>query len=157
MLRIYCPISTDHRVAMQALTLTYFIVTSALDLVIRAHRKNENFTPDRSFGSIVTLVLSTITIWPIVLLLKEFTGVSPIMISCYSAHLRWCQQSATRNLTQLEEFRQQDGDPKSPRNPFQHASWMPNLLTVLCAPPGFSWLDGPGIATEDKRKVQPSV
>jgi palmitoyltransferase ZDHHC9/14/18 len=30
-------------------------------------------------------------------------------------------------------------------------------MAVLCRPVGFSWLDGHGIVTEDKREVNPGV
>lgn len=30
-------------------------------------------------------------------------------------------------------------------------------MAVLCRPQGFSWLNGSGIATEDKREVNPGM
>ena len=30
-------------------------------------------------------------------------------------------------------------------------------MYMLCRPPGFSWLDARGIATEDKRQVNPGL
>lgn len=49
------------------------------------------------------------------------------------------------------------GSGPTPPNPFSHGSWRHNLAYVLCRPPGYSWLDGGAIATEDKRTVNPGM
>ncbi|PSR83072.1 hypothetical protein PHLCEN_2v5876 [Hermanssonia centrifuga] len=45
----------------------------------------------------------------------------------------------------------------TPPNPFSHGNWRRNLLYVLCRPPGYSWLDFPALATEDKREINPGL
>lgn len=45
----------------------------------------------------------------------------------------------------------------APPNPFSHGSWRRNLVYMLCRPAGQSWLDARGIATEDKREVNPGL
>ena len=45
----------------------------------------------------------------------------------------------------------------APPNPFSHGNWRRNLLYVLCRPPGYSWLDFPTVATEDKREINPGL
>ena len=45
----------------------------------------------------------------------------------------------------------------APPNPFSHGSWKRNLAYVLCRPVGYSWLDPTGIATEDKRAINPGM
>jgi palmitoyltransferase ZDHHC9/14/18 len=44
-----------------------------------------------------------------------------------------------------------------PPNPFSHGTWRRNITAILCRPQGFSWLNSSGIATEDKREVNPGM
>ena len=46
-------------------------------------------------------------------------------------------------------------DGPAPPNPFSHGSWRKNLVYMLCRPTGYSWLHARGIATEDRRDVNP--
>lgn len=45
----------------------------------------------------------------------------------------------------------------TPPNPFSHGNWRRNLFYVLCRPVGYSWLDASGLATEDKREINPGL
>ncbi|KAF6763826.1 DHHC palmitoyltransferase-domain-containing protein, partial [Ephemerocybe angulata] len=44
-----------------------------------------------------------------------------------------------------------------PPNPFSHGSWRKNFVAVLCRPQPLSWLDAAGVATEDRRDVNPGL
>jgi len=125
------------------LTMTYIIVTCALHLYFLAVRRKIDFREalKQGPGSAVAFAISVIVLWPVLALL--------------SYHLRLL----ILNVTTIEQIRNQAHktvtDGPAPPNPFSHGRWTRNFAYVLCRPAGFSWLDGHGIATQDKREVNP--
>jgi len=65
------------------------------------------------------------------------------------------------NVTTIEQIRNQAHKSvvpgPAPPNPFTFGSWRNNFAHVLCRPAGFSWIDAHGLATEDKRRVNPGL
>jgi palmitoyltransferase ZDHHC9/14/18 len=65
------------------------------------------------------------------------------------------------NITTIEQIRNQAHKTlvpgPAPPNPFSHGSRRRNFLVVLCRPPGFSWLNGSNISTQDGREVNPGM
>ncbi|KLO18546.1 hypothetical protein SCHPADRAFT_819513 [Schizopora paradoxa] len=127
------------------LTLILVICTSALHLVIQAHRDNISATASirKGAGSAVVFVMSSIVIWPVGGLLGY--------------HIRLL----VLNLTTIEQIRNTahksltNGPP--PPNPFALGNWRRNLAEMLCRPRGNSWLDASAPATEDKRGPNPGA
>jgi len=127
------------------LTLVLIMVTSALHLYLLTAKENMNFKHaiGHAVGSVVAFALSVVVVWPVAALLVY--------------HLRLL----VLNATTIEQLRNQAHKAvvsgPAPPNPFSHGSWRHNLTYVLCRPIGYSWLDGPGMATEDKRLVNPGM
>ncbi|KAF7440631.1 Eukaryotic peptide chain release factor GTP-binding subunit [Pleurotus ostreatus] len=127
------------------LTLILIIVTSALHLWWLTQREHLDFRHalNRGAGSAVVFCLSIAIIWPVAALL--------------SYHLRLL----LLNITTIEQIRNQAHKTLvpdvAPPNPFTHGSWRRNFVAILCRPAGYSWLNGPGIATEDKRDINPGL
>ncbi|KAK7467297.1 Eukaryotic peptide chain release factor GTP-binding subunit [Stygiomarasmius scandens] len=127
------------------ITLVLIICTSALHLYLVTRKEHVNFrhalSNNRGAGSAAVFSLSILVIWPVAAL--------------FSYHLRLL----VLNITTIEQIRNQAHKTlvpgPAPPNPFSHGSWRRNVLAVLCRPPGYSWLDASGIATEDKREVNP--
>ncbi|KDQ60932.1 hypothetical protein JAAARDRAFT_125489 [Jaapia argillacea MUCL 33604] len=127
------------------LTLCMVIVTSAIHLYLLTRLDHFDFKHalDHGAGSAVAFILSVLVIWPVTALLLY--------------HMRLL----LLNVTTIEQIRNQahkslSSEP-APPNPFSHGSWRKNLISVMCRPAGLSWLDFPGIATEDKRRINPGV
>ncbi|TFK62543.1 hypothetical protein BDN72DRAFT_776950 [Pluteus cervinus] len=127
------------------LTLILIICTSALHLWLLTQREGIDFRHALSEapGSAIVFCLSIAVIWPVAALL--------------SYHMRLL----LLNITTIEQIRNQAHKTlvpgPAPPNPFSYGSWRHNLLAVLCRPGGPSWLNAPGIATEDKREVNPGM
>ncbi|KAL7283614.1 hypothetical protein ACG7TL_003049 [Trametes sanguinea] len=129
------------------MTLILVICTTALHLYLLTRKFHMSFRQaigtSQGVGSAVAFCISIIVIWPVLALL--------------SYHLRLL----LLNVTTIEQIRNQahkslvPGPP--PPNPFSHGSWRRNLVYMLCRPAGYSWLDARGIATEDKREVNPGL
>ncbi|TFK42307.1 DHHC palmitoyltransferase-domain-containing protein [Crucibulum laeve] len=127
------------------ITLILIIVTSALHLFLLTRRENLDFRNalGRGAGSAVAFCLAIAVIWPVAALL--------------SYHMRLL----LLNVTTIEQIRNQAHKTlvpgPAPPNPFSHGSWRRNLVAILCRPQGYSWLNASGVATEDKREVNPGV
>ncbi|THU82612.1 zf-DHHC-domain-containing protein [Dendrothele bispora CBS 962.96] len=127
------------------LTLVLIICTSAIHLYLVTRREHVDFrhalSGSQGGGSAAVFCLSILIIWPVAALL--------------SYHLRLL----VLNITTIEQIRNQAHKTlvpgPAPPNPFSHGTWRRNALAVLCRPQGYSWLDPSGIATEDKREVNP--
>ncbi|KAI0333522.1 hypothetical protein GY45DRAFT_1244428 [Cubamyces sp. BRFM 1775] len=129
------------------MTLILVICTSAIHLYLLTRKYNLSFRQglrtSQGIGSAVAFLISIIVIWPVLALL--------------SYHFRLL----LLNVTTIEQIRNQahkslvPGPP--PPNPFSHGNWRRNLVYMLCRPPGYSWLNARGIATEDKREVNPGL
>lgn len=125
------------------LTMMYIIVTCALHLYFLTTRRHISFRKalEEGAGSAVAFSMSLVVIWPVLALL--------------SYHLRLL----VLNVTTIEQIRNQAHKTvtagPAPPNPFSHGRWTRNFAYVLCRPSGYSWLDGHGIATQDKREVNP--
>ncbi|EJD05926.1 uncharacterized protein FOMMEDRAFT_18155 [Fomitiporia mediterranea MF3/22] len=127
------------------LTLCLMICTSALHLVIQAHR--EHITAASSLhkgaGSAVVFALSAIVVWPVGGLLGY--------------HVRLL----LLNLTTIEQIRSSAHKSivrgPAPPNPFALGSWRHNLAEMLCRSQGMSWLSASEYATEDKRLPNPGA
>ncbi|OBZ69219.1 putative palmitoyltransferase ZDHHC14 [Grifola frondosa] len=128
-------------------TLVLVICTTALHLFLLTRKAHLGFrqavaTP-QGVGSAVAFSMSIVVIWPVMALLTY--------------HLRLL----LLNVTTIEQIRNQAhrslGAGAPPPNPFSHGNWRRNLVYMLCRPPGSSWLDARGIATEDKREVNPGL
>ncbi|CDO73556.1 hypothetical protein BN946_scf185014.g26 [Trametes cinnabarina] len=126
------PLPRDLRV----MTLILVICTTALHLYLLTRKFHMSFGQaigtSQGIGSAVAFCISILVIWPVLALL--------------SYHLR-IRNQAHKSLV--------PGPP--PPNPFSHGNWWRNLVYMLCRPPGYSWLDARGIATEDKRQVNPGL
>ncbi|KAI0780656.1 DHHC palmitoyltransferase-domain-containing protein [Trametes elegans] len=129
------------------LTLILVICTTAIHLYLLTRKYHLSFRralgTSQGAGSAVAFSISIVVIWPVLALL--------------SYHLRLL----LLNVTTIEQIRNQAHKSlvpgPAPPNPFSHGSWRKNLVYMLCRPPGFSWLDARGIATEDKRQVNPGL
>jgi len=127
------------------LTLIFVICTSALHLFFLTQREQIDFKHalQRGAGSAVAFSLSITIIWPVAALL--------------SYHMRLL----LLNITTIEQIRNQAHKTlvpgPAPPNPFSHGSWRRNLFAVLGRPPGYSWINPSGIATEDKRQINPGL
>ncbi|KAI9057937.1 hypothetical protein FKP32DRAFT_1582950 [Trametes sanguinea] len=129
------------------MTLILVLCTTALHLYLLTRKFHMSFRQaigtSQGVGSAVAFCISIVVIWPVLALL--------------SYHLRLL----LLNVTTIEQIRNQahkslvPGPP--PPNPFSHGSWRRNLVYMLCRPAGYSWLDARGIATEDKREVNPGL
>jgi len=125
--------------------LILIIVTSALHLFFLTRMDHINFwhalKQTQSIGSAVAFCLAVAVIWPVGALL--------------SYHLRLL----LLNVTTIEQIRNQAHKTliagPAPPNPFSHGSWRRNFVGTLCRPQGYSWLDASGLATEDRRAVNP--
>ncbi|KAF8660617.1 hypothetical protein AX16_001596 [Volvariella volvacea WC 439] len=126
-------------------TLILVICTAALHLWFLTQRENINFRTalGRGWGSAVVFCLSIVVIWPVAALL--------------SYHMRLL----LLNITTIEQIRNQAHKSlipgPAPPNPFSHGNWRKNVLIGLCRPVGPSWLNASGIATEDKREINPGM
>ncbi|PIL24241.1 transcription factor [Ganoderma sinense ZZ0214-1] len=128
------------------MTLILVICTTALHLYLVAHKFHLGFrhaiaTP-QGIGSAIAFSLAMFVTWPVTALLAY--------------HLRLL----LLNVTTIEQIRNSAHktlvpDGPAPPNPFSHGSWRKNLVYMLCRPTGYSWLDARGIATEDRREVNP--
>ncbi|KAF9649019.1 zf-DHHC-domain-containing protein [Thelephora ganbajun] len=127
------------------LTKIYIMVTCALHLYFLTVRRKIKFREalEHGAGSAVAFSISVVVIWPVLALL--------------SYHLRLLML----NVTTIEQIRNSAHETvtsgPAPPNPFSHGKWTRNFAYVLCRPAGSSWLDGHGIATEDKREVNPGL
>ncbi|KAF8635480.1 hypothetical protein AX17_003870 [Amanita inopinata Kibby_2008] len=127
------------------LTLVLIICTSALHLYLLTRKDDVNFRHalGRAPGSAVAFGMAICIIWPVAALL--------------SYHVRLL----LLNITTIEQIRNQAHKTlvpgPAPPNPFTHGSWIRNLAAVLCRPRGLSWLNATGVATEDKRKINPGM
>ncbi|KAL4254045.1 Palmitoyltransferase [Abortiporus biennis] len=129
-------------------TLVLVICTTAIHLwLLTTARYGLSFKhaldTSQGVGSAVAFCMSIIVVWPVSALLTY--------------HLRLL----LLNVTTIEQIRSQahkslDVGPPPP-NPFSHGSWRKNLYYVLCRPGGYSWLDPRGIATQDKREINPGL
>ncbi|KZV63448.1 zf-DHHC-domain-containing protein [Peniophora sp. CONT] len=127
------------------LTLIMVIVSSAIHLYLLAQRNSWSFAHAlrTGAGSAVCFSLAIILIFPVSallfyhvrLLLLNITTIEQIRVT---AHKRLVPNAA------------------APPNPFSHGGWRRNLAAVLCRPPGMSWIDLPGVATEDRRAINPA-
>ena len=121
------------------------IVSSAIHLYLLAHRNAWAFAHAlrEGAGSAVCFCLAILLIWPVAalffyhvrLLLLNITTIEQIRVT---AHKRLVPGAA------------------APPNPFSHGGWRRNLAAVLCRPPGMTWIDLPGVATEDRRAINPA-
>ncbi|KZP12546.1 zf-DHHC-domain-containing protein [Athelia psychrophila] len=124
-------------------TILLFIITSALHIYYLTQREHLDFQGAlvHGIGSTIVFCLSVIVIWPVTALL--------------SYHMRLL----LLNVTTIEQIRNSAHKTlvpgASPPNPFSHGTWRRNLGEVLCRPAGFSWLDGRGVKTEDRRELNP--
>lgn len=124
--------------------LILVICTSALHLSLLS-KEGVNFKHALRLGagSAVGFCLSILAMWPVGALLTY--------------HIRLL----LLNITTLEQIRNQAHklvEPGSvPVNPFSHGGWRKNVLAVLCQPPSPSWLDGPTLAAQDEREVNPGT
>ncbi|ESK89841.1 isoform h [Moniliophthora roreri MCA 2997] len=129
------------------LALILIICTTALHLYLLTRRENMSFRQaiarGEGAGSAAAFALSIVVIWPVSALT--------------SYHVRLL----LLNITTIEQIRNQAHKTlvpgPAPPNPFSHGTWRRNLMAVLCRPSGYSWLDPSGIATEDKREVNPGL
>ncbi|KAF5373557.1 hypothetical protein D9758_000693 [Tetrapyrgos nigripes] len=129
------------------ITLVLIICTSALHLYLVTRKEHVDFgnalKGSQGGGSAAVFCLSIVVIWPVGALL--------------SYHLRLL----VLNITTIEQIRNQAHKTlvpgPAPPNPFSHGTWRRNVLAVLCRPQGYSWLDFAGVATEDKREVNPKL
>ncbi|TFK30158.1 hypothetical protein FA15DRAFT_690792 [Coprinopsis marcescibilis] len=127
------------------LTLILIILTSALQLFYLTRWQALSFGQalGRTPGTAVAFCLAIIVIWPVAALL--------------SYHLRLL----LLNVTTIEQIRNQAhktlGAGPPPPNPFSHGSWRKNFVAVLCRPQTLSWLNASGIATEDRREINPGM
>ncbi|KIL00902.1 hypothetical protein PAXRUDRAFT_821095 [Paxillus rubicundulus Ve08.2h10] len=127
------------------LTLCLVICTCAIHLYLLIQKDTVNFRNalEHGIGSAVAFSLSILVIWPVTALLAY--------------HMRLL----LLNITTIEQIRNQAHKTlvpgAAPPNPFTFGSWRSNLAEVLCRPAGFSWLNGHGYATEDKRRVNPGL
>lgn len=127
------------------LTMIYILVTCALHLYLLTVRQKIDFREalKQGPGSAVAFSMTIVVIWPVLALL--------------SYHLRLL----VLNVTTIEQIRNQAHKTvtagPAPANPFSHGRWFRNFAYVLCRPGGFSWLDGYGVATQDKREVNPGL
>ncbi|KAK7693746.1 hypothetical protein QCA50_003318 [Cerrena zonata] len=130
------------------LTLVLVICTTAIHLwLLTRHRYGLSFKQalgtSQGIGSAVAFMMSILVIWPVSALLAY--------------HLRLL----LLNVTTIEQIRNQAhktlNSGPAPPNPFSHGNWRRNLLYVLCRPVGYSWLDARGLATEDKREINPGL
>jgi len=130
-----------------ATTVILVICTTALHLYLLTSKYHLSFrsglsTPQGT-GSAIAFSLSILVVWPVLALLVY--------------HLRLL----LLNVTTIEQIRHQAhkslnaGPP--PPNPFSHGNWRRNLLYMLCRPAGSSWLDATGLATQDKREINPGI
>jgi len=125
------------------LTLILIICTSALHLFFLTKRDHIDFRHAlaKGAGSAVAFCLAMAIIWPVAALL--------------SYHMRLL----LLNITTIEQIRNQAHKTlvpgPAPPNPFSHGNWKRNLIAVLCRPQSPSWLKPSGIATEDKRDINP--
>ena len=120
------------------------IVSSAIHLWLLAQRNTWSFAHAlrEGAGSAVCFSLAIILIWPVGalfsyhvrLLLLNITTIEQIRVT---AHKRLVPGAA------------------APPNPFSHGGWRRNLAAVLCRPPGMTWIDLSGVATEDRRSINP--
>ncbi|EIW60148.1 uncharacterized protein TRAVEDRAFT_27826 [Trametes versicolor FP-101664 SS1] len=128
-------------------TLVLVICTTAIHLYLLTRKYHLSFHralgTSQGVGSAVAFCISILVIWPVMALL--------------SYHLRLL----LLNVTTIEQIRNQAHKSlvpgPAPPNPFSHGSWRRNLVYMLCRPAGQSWLDARGIATEDKREVNPGL
>ncbi|KAI0082838.1 hypothetical protein K474DRAFT_1585216 [Panus rudis PR-1116 ss-1] len=131
------------------LTLVLVICTTAIHLWLLTTPRygitfNQALQTSQGIGSAVAFSLAILVIWPL------------------SALLAYHARLLLLNVTTIEQIRNQahktlDGAGPPPPNPFSHGNWRKNLFYVLCRPQGFSWLDARGIATEDKREINPGL
>jgi palmitoyltransferase ZDHHC9/14/18 len=127
------------------ITLILVIVTSALHIYFLTVREHFDLRHAlvHGLGSTIAFSLSVLVVWPVAALL--------------SYHIRLL----LINVTTIEQIRNSAHKTlvpgAAPPNPFSHGTWRRNLCEVLCRPAGFSWLDGGGVKTEDKREVNPGV
>ncbi|EMD38453.1 hypothetical protein CERSUDRAFT_105050 [Gelatoporia subvermispora B] len=129
------------------LTLILVICTTALHLYLLIHKFHMSFrdalATSQGVGSAVAFSLSILVIWPVFALLAY--------------HLRLL----LLNVTTIEQIRNQAHKSlvpgPAPPNPFSHGTWRRNVVYMLCRPPGYSWLNPRGIATEDKREINPGL
>ncbi|RDB21435.1 putative palmitoyltransferase ZDHHC14 [Hypsizygus marmoreus] len=129
-------------------TLVLIIVTSALHLYLLTRHSHTSFrhalSDRKGIGSAVVFALGVAVVWPVAALLGY--------------HLRLL----VLNVTTIEMLRNQAHkslvpNAAPPPNPFSHGTRRRNFAAVLCRPPGYSWLDAGGGATEDGRGVNPGV
>ncbi|KAF7974815.1 hypothetical protein HWV62_11163 [Athelia sp. TMB] len=141
--KTYRPPRSSH--CKMVTTLILVIITSALHIYFLTQRDHLDFRGAiaHGIGSTVVFCLSVIVIWPVTALL--------------SYHMRLL----LLNVTTIEQIRNSAhkslGAGAAPPNPFSHGTWRRNLAEVLCRPAGYSWLDGPGIKTEDRREPNPGL
>ncbi|KAI0636700.1 DHHC palmitoyltransferase-domain-containing protein [Trametes polyzona] len=129
------------------LTLILVICTTAIHLYLLTRKYHLSFrhalATSQGVGSAVAFCISIIVIWPVLALLSYHTRLLLL------------------NVTTIEQIRNQAHKSlvpgPAPPNPFSHGSWRRNLVYMLCRPPGYSWLDARGIATEDRRYVNPGL
>ncbi|EGO21035.1 hypothetical protein SERLADRAFT_452180 [Serpula lacrymans var. lacrymans S7.9] len=129
------------------ITLSLIICTAAIHIYLVTRREHVDFKEALSkgtgAGSAVVFILSIVVILPVTALLGY--------------HVRLL----SLNVTTIEQIRNQAHKTLvpgvAPPNPFSYGSWRYNLAELLCHPAGFSWLDGSGVATVDKRQVNPGL
>ncbi|OCH94929.1 hypothetical protein OBBRIDRAFT_788668 [Obba rivulosa] len=129
------------------LTLVLVICTTVLHLYLLTRKFHMSFRSalgtSQGVGSAVAFCLSILVIWPVFALLAY--------------HLRLL----LLNVTTIEQIRNQAHKSlvpgPAPPNPFSHGNWRRNLVYMLCRSPGYSWLNPRGIATEDKREINPGL
>ncbi|KAH8106810.1 DHHC palmitoyltransferase-domain-containing protein [Cristinia sonorae] len=128
-------------------TLILVICTTAIHLYLLTRAPfglsfKQALRTSQGTGSAVVFCVAFVVIWPVGALLAY--------------HLRLL----LLNVTTIEQIRNQAhktlGGPPPP-NPFSHGNWRRNLFYVMCRPGGFSWLDATGLATEDKREINPGM
>ncbi|KAI0093513.1 DHHC palmitoyltransferase-domain-containing protein [Irpex rosettiformis] len=130
------------------LTLILIICTTAIHLWLLTRGQfnltfRQALATSQGVGSAVVFSLSILVIWPVTALFA------------YHARL------LLLNVTTIEQIRMQARKSlvpgPAPPNPFSHGNWRRNLLYVLCRPTGYSWMEFPSVATEDKREINPGL
>ncbi|KAL1743448.1 DHHC palmitoyltransferase-domain-containing protein [Schizophyllum fasciatum] len=83
-------------------------------------------------------------------------GVFMPIVALFSYHVRLVFLNQT-TIEQIRNKAHKSIDPQTaPPNPFG-STWRRNVVTVLCRPRGYSWLDPHGVQVEDKREINPGM
>ncbi|KAG8904079.1 Eukaryotic peptide chain release factor GTP-binding subunit [Tulasnella sp. 403] len=127
----------------QSLTTMLVMATAIVHVYLVSHQQYHSVAHGlrHASGSAVAAALCIVVIWP--------------MLALTLYHVRLL----LLNITTIEQVRNQAHhkltNAPTPPNPFTIGRWYHNVAYLLCRPPGYSWVDLPGYAMHDTRKVNP--